>query len=41
MIDAAKWFAKGRILGVWKARTEIHLILRRYVPLQEGAVARS
>jgi nucleoside-diphosphate-sugar epimerase len=26
MIDAAKWFAKRRILGVWKARTEIHLI---------------
>ena len=26
MIDAAKWFAKRRILGVWKERTEIHLI---------------
>ncbi len=26
MVDAAKWFAKRRILGVWKERTEIHLI---------------
>ncbi len=26
MIDAAKWFAKRRILGVWHEPTEIHLI---------------
>jgi hypothetical protein len=26
MIDAAKWFAKRRILGVWPEPTEIHLI---------------
>ena len=26
MMDAAKWFAKRRILGVWKEPTEIHLI---------------
>ncbi|MFP4573348.1 MAG: NAD-dependent epimerase/dehydratase family protein [Desulfobacterales bacterium] len=26
MIDAAEWFAKRRLLGVWKAPTEIHLI---------------
>lgn len=26
MVDAAKWFAKRHILGVWKERTEIHLI---------------
>jgi len=26
MIDAANWFAKRGILGVWKERTEIHLI---------------
>lgn len=26
MIDAANWFAKRCILGVWKERTEIHLI---------------
>jgi nucleoside-diphosphate-sugar epimerase len=26
MIDAAKWFAKRRLLGVWKEPTEIHLI---------------
>jgi hypothetical protein len=26
MIDAAKWFAKRCALGVWKERTEIHLI---------------
>ena len=26
MIDAAEWFAKRRILGVWKEPTEIHLI---------------
>ncbi|MBU1054181.1 MAG: NAD-dependent epimerase/dehydratase family protein [Proteobacteria bacterium] len=26
MIDAAKWFAKRHLLGVWKDPTEIHLI---------------
>lgn len=26
MVDAAKWFAKKKILGVWKKPTEIHLI---------------
>jgi nucleoside-diphosphate-sugar epimerase len=26
MVDAAEWFAKRRLLGVWKAQTEIHLI---------------
>ena len=26
MIDAAKWFAKRKLLGVWKEPTEIHLI---------------
>ena len=26
MIDAAKWFAKRRLLGVWTEPTEIHLI---------------
>ena len=26
MIDAANWFAKRRILGVWPEPTEIHLI---------------
>jgi len=26
MIDAAEWFAKRRILGIWKEPTEIHLI---------------
>lgn len=26
MIDAAKWFAKRMLLGVWKTPTEIHLI---------------
>ena len=26
MIDAAKWFAKRRILGMWPEPTEIHLI---------------
>jgi len=26
MIDAAKWFSKRKILGVWKEPTEIHLI---------------
>ena len=26
MIDAARWFAKRRILGVWSEPTEIHLI---------------
>jgi len=26
MIDAAEWFARRRLLGVWKALTEIHLI---------------
>lgn len=26
MIDAAKWFARRRLLGVWEAPTEIHLI---------------
>jgi nucleoside-diphosphate-sugar epimerase len=26
MIDAAKWFAKWHLLGVWKEPTEIHLI---------------
>ena len=26
MIDAAKWFAKRHLLGVWKEDTEIHLI---------------
>ncbi|MCP3888056.1 MAG: NAD(P)-dependent oxidoreductase [Desulfobulbaceae bacterium] len=26
MVDAAKWFAKRRLLGVWKEQTEIHLI---------------
>jgi nucleoside-diphosphate-sugar epimerase len=26
MIDAAEWFAKRQILGVWKEPTEIHLI---------------
>jgi nucleoside-diphosphate-sugar epimerase len=26
MIDAAKWFAKHRLLGVWREDTEIHLI---------------
>lgn len=26
MIDAAKWFAKKRLLAVWKEETEIHLI---------------
>ena len=26
MIDAAKWFAKRKILGVWREPTEIHLI---------------
>ena len=26
MIDAAKWFSKMRLLGVWKQPTEIHLI---------------
>lgn len=26
MVDAAKWFAERHILGVWKERTEIHLI---------------
>lgn len=26
MIDAAKWFAKRRLLGVWREPTEIHLI---------------
>lgn len=26
MIDAAKWFAKRRLLGVWRDPTEIHLI---------------
>lgn len=26
MVDAAKWFAKRRLLGVWREPTEIHLI---------------
>lgn len=26
MADAARWFAKHRLLGVWKRRTQIHLI---------------
>jgi len=26
MIDAARWLAKRRLLGVWKERTQIHLI---------------
>ncbi len=26
MIDAAKWFAKRKLLWVWKERTEVHLI---------------
>jgi nucleoside-diphosphate-sugar epimerase len=26
MVDAAKWFAERRMLGVWKERTDIHLI---------------
>jgi nucleoside-diphosphate-sugar epimerase len=26
MIDAARWLAKRRLLGVWKDRTQIHLI---------------
>lgn len=26
MIDAAKWFAKRRLLGVWRDPTEIHLM---------------
>ena len=26
MIDAARWLAKHRLLGVWKERTQIHLI---------------
>ena len=26
MIDAARWLAKRRMLGVWKERTQIHLI---------------
>lgn len=26
MVDAAKWFAKKKLLGVWKQPTEIHLI---------------
>ena len=26
MIDAAKWFAEKKFLGVWKEQTEIHLI---------------
>ena len=26
MVDAAEWFAKKRILGIWKEPTEIHLI---------------
>jgi hypothetical protein len=26
MVDAARWLAKRRLLGVWKERTQIHLI---------------
>ena len=26
MVDAARWFAKRRLLGVWKEPTQIHLI---------------
>jgi len=26
MVDAAKWLSKHRLLGVWKERTQIHLI---------------
>jgi hypothetical protein len=26
MIEAARWLAKRRLLGVWKERTQIHLI---------------
>lgn len=26
MVDAAKWFSKMRLLGVWREATEIHLI---------------
>jgi hypothetical protein len=26
MIDAARWLAQRRLLGVWKERTQIHLI---------------
>ncbi len=26
MVDAARWFARKRLLGVWKESTEIHLI---------------
>ncbi|MCF8299387.1 MAG: NAD(P)-dependent oxidoreductase [Saprospiraceae bacterium] len=29
MIDAARWFAKHRILGIWKKPTWIHLISKR------------
>ena len=35
LVDAAKWFSKMRLLGVWKEPTEIHLISKTDFSVQQ------